>query len=393
MNRWLKYIIIFMCLHCAYANTSIELRFTSGIASLMHNYNYKYGLWESATCLQPSSCQANSFNGFWYWAHATNLLVDYVRITGNKSYLPIIFHTTHMIKHTGLAYFDDQGWWTLTFINTYLLTHNKYYLNTAITMVHDIVSRGHQNICYGNHGIYWDNKHTQVGSVANLLLIINTALLYQITNNKSYYQLANNTWRWLQYSGLFDVKNMRLADHYAIVNNKCGNKIATNFTYNDGLLLNAMSHLAVINHDKQLKNAAIKLAKLEMYRYSLGGILTETCTNVSICAEDNFMFKGIFIQQLMLSALNNNNKKFTKLVLKYLQQNYDYIIANNVNSSFYPFSWYYPVNNDKFSAVYNPADLITTMSVLYLMDSILMLEQSNSHYLKLKNIKKLDFKQ
>ena len=355
-----------------FAANNILANFESGIAQLEHFYNYKTGLWQDDHDPQ----------GFWYWANAHRLLANYQSLTGDKQYSSLMYNTlkknkTKVIKN---IYFDDKGWWALAFISAYQTTNNINYLNASKEIVNDISARGLQHVC-GDGGVYWDVKKTQVGSIANELYIQVNAKLYMITQEKKYKDIANNTWEWFKKSGLIS-SNFVVVDHYKIQDGKCGEKVHWHFTYTNGILLGVLADLATINKNVALMDHAKAVARRVMYEYSLGGILTEPCSNVSACADDAFLFKGMFVHELSSLAVLTKDQEFINEVSRFLNNNYARLVANQGTSELYAFSWSLPIDFDKGSTLYNPSDVVTQLSALYLMSSVLKVNK------QAKNIKR-----
>ncbi len=370
--------ILFLCIISTnILAKTIAYNFDDGITQLMQFYDTRRGLWQDNNCIKGGACKANNGNGFWYWANAQHLIADHQLLTGESTNSDNMYQTMAKNKEDILAadYFDDEGWWALAFIASYKATHNIDYLYTAEDIVNDMSLRGAQHIC-GNGGIYWDAKKTQVGSIANELYIKLNAQLYMITKDKLYKKNADSTWKWFQDSGLIS-SDFIVSDHYKIEDGKCGDKVNWHFTYTNGVLLGVLADLAQINNDPELMNQAKEVARRAMYNYSMGGVLTEPCTNVKMCADDAFMFKGIFIHELAYLALIANDGNFINDVNRYLTNNYGKLVTNQGESTLYAFSWSLPIEFDSDSPLYNPSDVVTQLSALYLMDANLMMGNRN----------------
>lgn len=365
-------LVLFILSTNVYAK-SIANNFESGMKQLMQFYDPGSGLWQDSNCIKGGACKPNDGNGFWYWANTEHLIADYEFLTGESTNTENMYQTLKKNKDNiiGANYFDDEGWWALAFISSYKATHNVDYLYAAEDIANDMSSRGAQHIC-GNGGIYWNSKKTQVGSIANELYIRVNAQLYMITKNKLYKKNADSTWKWFQDSGLIS-SDFIVADHYKVTDGKCGYKVEWHFTYTNGVLLGVLADLAQINNDKVLMNQAKDVARRAMYNYSMGGILTEPCTNVKACADDAFMFKGIFVHELAYLALVANDGNFINDVNWYLTNNYGKLVTNQGESGLYAFSWSLPIEFDSDSSLYNPSDVVTELSALYLIDANLMM--------------------
>lgn len=372
-RHWLKSLFLLILVSHVFA-LDISKNFKSGIFQLMQFYDPKTGLWQDNNCIKSGSCRANDTNGFWYWANTERLIADYQLLTGDTANESSVYQTMLLNSDNILhgIYFDDEGWWALAFIAAYRATQNPDYLVKAEDIVNNITIRGAQHVC-GNGGVYWDAKKTQVGSIANELYIRVNAKLYLITHDKHYLQNANKTWEWFKNSGLIS-PDFIVADHYKIRDGKCSEMVKWHFTYTNGVLLGVLADLAQINHDPRLMNQAKEVARRSMYDYSLGGVLTEPCTNVTACADDAFMFKGIFVHELAYLALAANDGNFINDVRNYLRNNYFKLVTNQGESGLYAFSWSLPIDFNSDSTLYNPSDVVTQLSALYLMDANLIID-------------------
>lgn len=339
--------------------------FKRDVDKMMEFYSPKVNLWQDRNCVRSGACEGYE-RGLWYWAQAARILANYQELTGDKKYASQLkdSYTANWDYISNAKYYDDRLWWTLVLIKIYQVTGDIDALNKAKFLVGSIVEQGSQNVCHGEGGIYWDVAKTQVGSIANSLLITAAGKLYLVTNDKKYKEIANKTWQWLQHSGLIGTDHT-LADNYP-VNSKgqCGTLVNWHFTYNNGMLLGAVSTLELVNnHQKNLRLFADNVARKALYDYTKGGVIEEICTNTYGCAEDAFMFKGVFVYNLAL---------YTKLgaidvhgIKQRLSYNYN-IIQNRQGDQLYAFNWSLPINFKNDSGLYNPADLVTFLSVVYL---------------------------
>ncbi len=370
-----KYIVLFFILLSSrvYAVELID-NFKFGMNQVMQSYDKDNGLWDDGDCIKSSACSAKK--GFWYWANTMRLVAEYQYTTGDKRYAAELKQTLNKNKADiiGTDYFDDEGWWALAFIAAYDATDDQAYLDAAEDIVADINKRGAQSVC-GNGGIYWDRKKTQVGTIANELFISVNAKLYLITQDQKYKQKANETWEWFKNSGLIGEDNA-IADHYKINSDgKCGDKVGWNFTYTNGMLFSILADLSKINNDQQLMEQAKQTAERSMYNFTMAGVLTEPCTSVQTCADDAFLFKGIFVHELAYVALNSNDRIFRSAVEQYLADNYSKLVATQGDLVSYAFVWGLPLDKDTDSSQYNPTDLVTQIAALYLMDANLMMNK------------------
>jgi hypothetical protein len=339
--------------------------FKRDVDKMMEFYSPKVNLWQDRNCVRSGACEGHE-HGLWYWAQAAKILASYQELTGDKQYVSQLkdSYTANWDYIINAKYYDDQLWWALTLIKVYEVTGDTDALDKAQLLVNSVANQGAQNMCHGSGGIYWDVAKTQVGSIANTLLITAAGRLYLVTGDKNYKNIANKTWQWLQQSGLIGLDHT-LADNYPINSKQqCGALVNWHFTYNNGMLLGAVSTLELINHQKNFRLFADNMARKALYDYTKGGVIEEICTNTYGCAEDAFMFKGIFVYNLAL---------YTKLgaidvhgIRQRLAYNYHIIQNRQGLAQLDAFNWALPINFERDSGLYNPADIVTFLSVVYL---------------------------
>jgi hypothetical protein len=377
-NAWqsIIFLILFLTSNIAFAkNTPIQKpkpqpsRYLAGfkrdVDKMMEFYSPDIKFWQDRNCVHSDACSGYE-RGLWYWAQAAKILANYQEVTNDKKYAGQLkeSYTANWDHIRNAKYYDDRLWWALTLIKIYQVNGDIDALNKAKFLVDSIVAQGSQNVCHGDGGIYWDVAKTQVGSIANSLLITAAGRLYLVTNDKKYSDIANKTWQWLQQSGLLGADHT-LADNYP-VNSKgqCGTLVNWHFTYNNGMLLGAVSTLELVNRQSKFRLLADNVARKALYDYTKGGVIEEICTNAYACAEDAFMFKGLFVYNLALytklGAIDVHGMK------QRLAYNYDIIQDRQGEAQLYAFNWSLPINFERDSGLYNPADIITFLSAVYL---------------------------
>jgi predicted alpha-1,6-mannanase (GH76 family) len=365
-----KVLILFLLSSAVFAKNIKQqnpylIDFQSDVIKVMDFYSPDVKFWQDKNCIHPGSCVGHE-QGLWFWAQAAMIIANYQEQTSDGKYSSVLkdSYTANWQYIINARYYDDRLWWALTLIKIYQINGDEDALNKAKSLLMSVVSQGSQNICHGDGGIYWDEDKTQVGSIANTLLITIASRLYLISHDKLYKDIANKTWSWLRQSGLL-APDYSLADNY-IVNSKgqCGGLLNWHYTYNNGMLLEAVSSLAQINNQKKLWILADNIAKKALYDYSKGGVIEETCTNAYACADDKFMFKGIFVYNLALYAKQNKHKMNN--IRKQLANNYAVLLNNQSSSQVYAFNWSLPVNFERDGSLYNPADIVSHLSAVYL---------------------------
>src|SRR5581483_9133810 len=94
-------------------------------------------------------------------------------------------------------YYDDEGWWALTWIRAYDLTGDARYLDAAKFLFKDMAA-GWDDHCGG--GIWWNKERRYKNAIANELFLLAAARLHQRTPDDrgpgSYLDWARREWRW-----------------------------------------------------------------------------------------------------------------------------------------------------------------------------------------------------
>jgi len=342
-------------------------RFANGIDVIMSLYNKETGSWDDPNCVKPESCINGA--GFWFWGNAARLLADYQNFAsqGRRDYsfeLENIFEKNKVEMVTADS-FDDEAWWGLAMMRYYAATKNTTYLDQAKRIVDDMVTRGKQNICGDKEGgIYWDEAKTQVGSIANELLISLSSKIALIDDpDETYKNIALKAWSWFSNSGLIASNNLVL-DHYAVTDEKCGERIDWTFTYNSGVILSGLVDLYQLTKDQSYLNRAkaIATAGLERFTSTKGGITDDYPDgNPKAIAEDAFLFKGVFVENL--GYLESHSPS---LATSLLQLQLELLLEKQGSASEYGYVWSLPATSSK-----NAVDIITHMSSLYLIEAVL----------------------
>jgi len=174
------------------------------------------------------------FNSQW-WNSANELgaIIDYSRLTGNTSYTSDIATTFNDNSSANFLnnYYDDEGWWGLTWVNAYDYTDNSTYLNMAKTIFADMTG-GWDSTCGG--GLWWSKDRTYKNAIPNELFLTLALRLHERTpNDSSYLNWATQEWTWFNGSGMINSANL-INDG---LTSACTNNGQTTWTYNQGVIL------------------------------------------------------------------------------------------------------------------------------------------------------------
>ncbi len=171
---------------------------------------------------------------------------------------------TGLFTHDG--YFDDAGWWGLTWLNAYNFTGEAKYLDLAENILSYINANGWDTTCAG--GVWQDTKDgAQKDAIANELYFELAARLYRTTGNSTYLSEANAEWSWFKASLIVEVpvsspptvatpadlasasSDLLVADHVASARGTttttalCPPAATQMWTYNQGVILGALDDM------------------------------------------------------------------------------------------------------------------------------------------------------
>lgn len=263
----------------------------AAVEALMDFYDRETGLWEPA---RP----------WWQSGNALQALLDYMVRTGSTEHL-WVFDNTVTIQRTAymLGEFrgdstDDTAWWALAMLRAHDLTGDASYLDIARTG-EAFIREYWDDVCGG--GVWWDvPQRTYKNAISNELYIKLLAALHnRIPGDTDYLDRALEAWRWFKNSGMIN------SDH--LVNDgleNCRNNGGETWTYNQGVILGALTELSRATGEPDLLLTArrIATATITSPRLSPYGILTEPSENPANgydpSNEDNPSFKGIFVRNL-----------------------------------------------------------------------------------------------
>jgi predicted alpha-1,6-mannanase (GH76 family) len=269
------------------------------ITRLQQWYDPDTGLWKST--------------GWWNSANALTVIVDYSRITSTNEFASVLDHSFH--QHSNLnflnQYYDDEGWWALAWIDAYDLTRNPDYLSMASTIFDDM-SKGWDNTCGG--GIWWSKDRNYKNAIANELFLSVAAHLANRATTKEekthYKTWATREWAWLLSSSMIREDN-QINDG---LDQNCKNNNKTVWSYNQGVILGALTELsnlhdkkAPLEHANQIADAAIKnLTDPE-------GVLYDAC-EPNCGGDDVPQFKGIFVRNLAILQHRSPHRSYADFI-------------------------------------------------------------------------------
>ena len=264
-------------------------------AALQEWYDPARGLWNTT--------------GWWNSANAMEAMIDYSARTGSRKYREDL--ATCFDKHQAgrflNRYYDDEGWWALTWIKAYDLTRETRYLSMAKAIFDDM--KGGWDETFGG-GIWWSKDRKYKNAIANELFLTVAARLHQRTRDDrgegSYQDWALREWQWFEASGMINSENL-VNDG---LNSAGKNNGGTTWTYNQGVVLGGLVALSDITHDRSLIARAEAIADAAMRSLAPGGVLQEPCEQKNGCGGDGPQFKGIFVRNLDILARTTPQKQY-----------------------------------------------------------------------------------
>jgi len=251
------------------------------MVALQGFYNATTGLWNTA--------------GWWNSANALETTIDYCRLTDSLTYRGNLSNTFEKNKRGNFLneFYDDEGWWALTWIKAYDLTGDQRYLTMAKTIFTDMKG-GWDSTCGG--GIWWSKQRKYKNAIANELFLAIAAKLHLRTPGDagagSYLDWARREWNWFKNTGMINRDNL-INDG---LDSTCKNNGQLTWTYNQGVILGGLVDLYRSTNDGSLIRQAQAIADATMRLLAPKGILREPCE--PDCGKDGPQFKGIFMRYL-----------------------------------------------------------------------------------------------
>ena len=344
---------------------------TARIAHASGDYKAEAGA-ASAALQQYYNTSNGQFNttSWWNSANALGTLIDYTAQTKDTTYQGDIATTFNANSSGNFLnnYYDDEGWWGLTWIKAYDLTGNTSYLNMSKTIFSDMAS-GWDSTCNG--GVWWSKDRQYKNAIPNELFLSLATKISQRTSGDSvgggggpqslsYIDWATKEWNWFSNSGMINGSHL-INDG---LTSSCQNNNGITWTYNQGVILSGLTDLSKITNQATYRNQAEAIANATITTLiNGGGVLKESCD--PSCSGDGFQFKGIFMRNLAYLYSVDNSQSYANFFVT----NADSIWNNNRNGSNQLGStWYDP---------FDSADASRQSSALDALNAAIPLSSSN----------------
>jgi predicted alpha-1,6-mannanase (GH76 family) len=277
-----------------------------------------------------------------------------MRASGSPDFLADLsatFRAHHGRDNFLNGYYDDEGWWALTWINAYDLTRNGAYLGQARDIFADMTG-GWDGICGG--GMWWSKARHYKNAIANeLFLQVAVALHERTPGDTAYAGWAQREWAWFQGSGMITGSHL-VIDGLAA----CKPDMSSpTWTYNQGVLIGGLVALARMTGSRAPLATAQRIADAVMDSQALSphGILREPCRPLS-CGRDAPMFKGIFMANLKLLYDRVGGAAYQA----YMRRNALAVWANDRRGGSFGLDWAGPFRAPTITAQASALDLLTT---------------------------------
>ena len=332
--------------------------------------NAALGSFNNATGVfnMPPDC-SGSPPGWWNTANGLTAIALKDLRRGDRRNLPLLSAALgrHVADASDLRpaanlFNDDQLWWLW-------LACEMAHLDGADARWLDAAERGWAEVAQcvaptacGNVAVSWQRRAGPVGgciaplpegyvaSIANSLLLVVSAKLFELTRMPHYLQMAELLWRWMLET-VVDSQTKLVHDGIEAFNN-CTLR-TTYWSYNQGVLIAGLAALYTATQNSSFLDAAVQLADAGMaYFASSEGVVRETaCEDSASCGCDGVEFRGPFVRGLSYLFQSSRDHR----IATFLNNTLTSALQNDCNSRWqFQLHWGGPYNLEATSATQMP---------------------------------------
>ena len=293
----------------------------------------------------------------WQSANALQAAIDYMRATGSRAYLEDVddaYRSHHASDGFLGRYYDDEGWWAVTWISAYQLTGEGRYLDQARDIFADMTG-GWDGACGG--GLWWSKARSYKNAIANELFLSVAASLHRLLpGDTAYAAWAQREWAWFRGTGMITPRHL-VIDGLGACRPLLG---SPTWTYNQGVLIGGLTALAGFTHDAAALRTSREVAEAVIRSRGLspGGILREPCEPSGTCDPDARIFKGIFMRNLKSLYDRVGDPRYEA----YMRANAESVWAQDRRGSQFGLHWAGPFDSTDTAVRAAAVDILATQA-------------------------------
>jgi predicted alpha-1,6-mannanase (GH76 family) len=228
----------------------------------------------------------------WQPALAIEAIVNTYQRTGDGRFRDVVARSFQRYRGRRSDFNDDDGWYLNAWLRAFEVTGDRAYLDEAVALF-EAMARGWDETCGG--GVWWRKDRTYKNAVTNELFLLAAARLHRWADPTNIYRdWAERAWAWFDASGMINAADL-VNDG---LDGGCANNGQTTWTYNQGVVLAALSELRGLTGDDAHLARAGRIADSAIASLTYpDGVLREPGEEVG-SSGDAQVFKGIFAHGL-----------------------------------------------------------------------------------------------
>lgn len=230
-------------------------------------------------------------------ANSMIALIDFMRLSGSKEYLPIInkvFETNKGSTNFISDSYEANALWATAWLKAYDLIGDKRYLETAKLIADDLDNSAWNSSCGG--GIISSIANPSKQAAPNGLYIQLMSMLHnRLPSDVRYLALAVKGWGWVLSSGM--INNTNLLNNG--LTDTCKNDGMSTWSHAQGIYLGAALELYQAYAKPEYLDKARDIAYAAIGSLAPQGVLKEVDDkSCGACLADERMFKGVFVRNI-----------------------------------------------------------------------------------------------